>query len=52
MLPSVRSGRVASSRLGHGSRLWVDGRDPRFAPAAISSIVAPTGTSAHGPGNF
>ena len=51
MLPSVSSGRAASSRLGHGSRSRVDGREPRFAPATISSIVAPTGTSAHGPGN-
>ena len=30
----------------------VDGRADRLAPARISSIVAPTGTSAHGPGNL
>ena len=51
MLPSVTRGRTASSRLGHGSRSRVEGRDPRFAPAVISSMAAPTGTSAHGPGN-
>ena len=51
MAPSFTSGLVASSRLGAGSRSRVDGRAPRLAPARMSSAAAPTGTSAHGPGN-
>jgi hypothetical protein len=51
MEPSHTNGFVASSRLGNGSLPSVCGSASRLAPVRMNSMVAPTGTSAHGPGN-
>src|SRR3978361_1804357 len=49
--PSVTNGQTAKIRLGKGSRSRVLGWAAMLAPAKIISMAAPTGTSAHGPGN-
>ena len=49
--PSVMNGLVASSRLGAGNLPPVCGSAIRLAADRMNSIAAPTGTSAHGPGN-
>ena len=49
--PSATSGAVANSRFGSGNPSLLPARACRLAPARIISMVAPTGTSAHGPGN-
>ena len=49
--PSVKNDLVASSRLGAGNLPPVCGSAIRLAADRMNSIAAPTGTSAHGPGN-